>query len=122
MEQHWHVSVFHGPDARYNPGLVLIPVADGWEILDETGQLGPPNVSLGLFPSELVACQEALRLLRARFGEETFPCWGAGAPNRVLAELGYSRGQLRWRWWPPGFMRFGETPVGVDGKPAASRT
>ena len=117
-EHHSHVSVFHGRDARYSPGLVLLPAGDAWEIHDETGQLGAPGSTYGTWPSERDACREALRLLRSRFGEATLPCWGAGAPNGVLAELGYTRGRVRWRWWPPGLARVGELPVGPDGTPA----
>lgn len=113
---HRHVSVFHGPDARYNPGLVLIPISGGdWEILDETGQIGQADAVYGTFASERAACQEALRLLRVHFREGTVPVWEAGGPNPVLVELGYTRGRLRWRWWPPGLYREGESSVGTDG-------
>ena len=99
-KHHSHVSVFYGPDARYSPDLVLLPTDDAWEIRDETGELGAPDSSYGTWPSERDTCREALRLLRSRFGEETLPVWGAGAPNDVLTELGYTRGRVRWRWWP----------------------
>lgn len=116
---HRHVSVFHGTNARFSPGLVLLLMADAtWEVCDEAGEIGPEGTVYGTWPSERVACQQALRLLRSRFGAETFPCWGAGAPNRALAELGYVRGRVRWRWWPPGLTRVGETSVGPDGAPA----
>ena len=116
---HRHVSVFYGVEARFSPGLVLLLMADAtWQVSDETGQIGPAGTVYGTWPSERAACQQALRLLRARFGAETLPVWGAGAPNGAFAELGYTRGRVRWRWWPPGFTRTGETPVGPDGTPA----
>ena len=116
---HRHVSVFHGVDARFSPGLVLLLMADAtWQVCDETGQIGPAGAVYGTWPSERAACQHALRLLRSRFGATTVPCWGAGAPNGALAELGYPRGRVRWRWWPPGFTRVGEKFVGPDGAPA----
>jgi hypothetical protein len=121
-KHHAHVSVFHGPDARYSPGLVLLPTGDAWEIRDETGELGAPDFTYGTWPSERDACREALRLLRSRFGEETLPVWGAGAPNDVLAELGYTRGRVRWRWWPAGLARVGELRVGLDGLPTGPTT
>ena len=116
---HRHVSVFHGPRQRYNPGLVLIPYSGGdWEILDETGQIGQADAVYGTFASERAAFQEALRLLRVQFGEGTVPVWEAGGRNQVLVELGYTRGRLRWRWWPPGLYREGESSVGTDGAAA----
>ena len=116
---HRHVSVFHGVEARFSPGLVLLLMADAtWQVSDETGQIGPAGTVYGTWPSERAACQQALRLLRARFGAETLPVWGAGAPNGALAELGYMRGRVQWRWWPPGLTRTGETSVGPDGTPA----
>ena len=120
-EGHWHVAVFHGPRRQYSPGLVLLRQPDEtWEVLDEAGQIGPPDIAYGTWPSERAACQEALRLLRSRFGEGMFPCWGTGSPNRVFADLGYKRGRARWRWWPPGLTSTGEIPVGPDGAPAQS--
>jgi hypothetical protein len=117
-EGHYHVSVFHGADERYASGLVLHAAPGGWEIRDEVGDIGARDASYGVFPSEAAACREALRLLRARYGDPTRPCWGAGAPNRALFDLGYSRGRLRWRWWPPGLEFAGASCVGVDGDPA----
>lgn len=117
---HSHVAVFHGPNARYCPGLVLLPAGDAWEIHDETGQIGAPDATYGTWPSERAACREALRLLRSHLGADIVPCWGAGAPNRALAELGYMRGRVRWRWWPPGLTRTGESQVGPDGMPTQS--
>lgn len=117
---HKHVSVFQGPDKRYIPGLVLIPCSGGsWEVLDETGQIGQADAVYGTWPSERVACREALRLLRAHFGRGIIPVWGAGSPNEVLIDLGYKRGRVRWRWWPPGLIVVGgESPIGTDGMPA----
>jgi hypothetical protein len=114
--EHSHVAVFHGPGERYEPGLVVHRVSTGWEVVDETGRVGPPRTSYGTFPSQSAACREALRLLRARFGESTFPCWNSGA-DAALSDLGYQRGRLGWRWWPPKFVRVGGTSVGVDGRP-----
>lgn len=115
---HSHVAVFYGPRGTYFPGLVLVPLGpDVWEVYDESGQISAPGTVYGTWPSERDACREALRLIQAKLGDDTFPCWGAGAPNRALAELGYARGRLHWRWWPPGLTRTGELPVGPDGMP-----
>ena len=120
-EGHEHVAVFYGPRRRYCPGLLLFPVAGGgWEVHDETGQVGPSDSVYGTWPSQLAAYREALRLLRSRFGEGTVPCWVAGGHNRALTELGYTRGRLGWRWWPPGLIRHGESHVGPDGMPVRS--
>ena len=119
---HSHVAVFHGPQATFCPGLVLLPLArDAWQVTDETGQIGAPQTIYGIWPSEREACREALRLLRAKLGSDTVPCWGAGAPNRALTELGYARGRLQWRWWPLGLTRSGELRVGPDGLPVKSK-
>jgi hypothetical protein len=115
---HKHVSVFYGRAASYSPGLVLIPVSGGkWEILDEAGTIGEVDAVFGTWPTERVACREALKVLRARFGEGTIPVWGAGAPNDALVELGYERGRVRWQWWPPRLVRDGQSAVGKDGMP-----
>jgi hypothetical protein len=120
-EGHSHVAVFYGPRGRYSPGLVLLQVSGGaWQVSDETGQVGPPETVYGTWPSETDAYREALRLLRSRFGEGTVPCWVAGGSNRALVELGYTRGRVGWRWWPPGLTRRGESQVGPDGMPAQS--
>jgi hypothetical protein len=115
---HSHVSVFHGPSARFCPGLVVVALTpEAWEVRDQTGQIGAPGTAYGTWASEREACREALRLLRAKLGAPTFPCWGAGAPNRALTDLGYTRGRLQWRWWPPGLTRTDELPVGPNGMP-----
>jgi hypothetical protein len=117
-EGHEHVAVFYGLHGRFSPGLVLLPVAGGgWEIHDETGQVGPSGTVYGTWPSKPAAYREALRLLRSRFGERTVPCWVAGGANRALIALGYRRGRLGWRWWPPRLIRRGESHVGPDGMP-----
>ncbi len=115
---HAHVSVFHGPRESFNPGLVIHSTASGWDVVDEMGHVSPEDTVHGTFPTEAEACRAALRVLRARLSEPVIPCWGAGAPNKALAELGYDRGQLRWRWWPPRLVRVGESVVGIDGRPA----
>jgi hypothetical protein len=115
MDGHWHVAVFHGPHERY-ADLVLHPRDGKVEVLDEAGTLGEAGVVLAVFDSERTACQEALRLLRARFGEQTRPCWGGRGFNDVLTELGYRRGRVSWRWWPPGLVSVGASLVGPDGR------
>ena len=111
--------MFHGPKAEFSSGLVVHRSTNGWEVIDETGQLGPAGVMYGTFATEADACRAALRVLRARLSEPVVPCWGAGAPNEALAALGYDRGRLCWRWWPPAFIRVGESVVGVDGRPGS---
>jgi hypothetical protein len=117
MEGHWHVAVFHGPDEQYASGLVIHATEGGWALRDELGQIGAPDTAYGNFPSVAEACREALRLLRARYGSPIRPVWGAGAPNQALAELGYSRGRARWRWWPPGLELVGANRIGLTGGP-----
>ena len=117
LEGHWHVAVFHGRNDQYAPGLVLHAARGGWEVHDELGQLGTADATYGVFPSMAEACREALRLLRTRYGAPTRPCWGAGAPNRALRELGYSRGRAQWRWWPPRLEVTGASRVGPNGSP-----
>jgi hypothetical protein len=117
METHFHVSVFHGPREEFAPGLELHATQAGWEVRDELGQIGARGASYGTFATDAEACREALRLLRARHGAPVRPVWDAGAPNEALAELGYSRGRAKWRWWPPGFVLLGASQVGPNGAP-----
>jgi hypothetical protein len=114
---HWHLSVFHGPNERYASGLVLHSAQGGWELRDEVGEVGPADTSYGVFPSPAAACREGLRLLRERFGAPMWPCWDSGPLGRGLRELGYSRGRVRWRWWPPGLQVVGGSLVSPTGDP-----
>jgi hypothetical protein len=115
--EHWHVSVFAGVEQRFVPGPVIHTTAGGWRIDDPDGEVAPDQAVGDPHRSMSDACQEALRLLRSKLGPPLWPCWGAGAPEGALRELGYERGVVRWQWWPPGYSLVGASQVGPDGAP-----
>jgi hypothetical protein len=115
------VSVFAGLEERFVSGLVVVQVAEGWSVEDPLGELGEPGRNYGRFASEEDACREALRRLREHLGPPLRVCWGAGSPNEALRRLGFQRGSIRWRWWPPGYGLSGASEIGPDGGPVRAR-
>lgn len=100
---HYHLAVFHGPDDTYDGGVEIQRRSGQWVIVDTWALLGAEDLVHGCFDDLAAAVRSGLALLHQHFGDPVRPCWGAGAPNGALSQLGYSRPRLRWSWWPPRF-------------------